>query len=52
MILDFLDCFFILMIIVIFGLIVHIETELKQVKTMMEEHVRFDQKLSKKALDD
>jgi len=43
---EILDIFYIFMIAVIFGFIVHIEAEMKQLKTMMHEHVRYDNTLA------
>ena len=42
MILSALDCFFVLMIAIIFGFIIMMEMQIKQIKTMMEEHIKFD----------
>lgn len=37
-----LDCFYIISIATIFGFIIMIEMQIKQIKTMMEEHIKFD----------
>jgi len=37
-----LDCFYILSIVSIFGFIIMMEMQIKQIKTMMEEHIKFD----------
>jgi hypothetical protein len=37
-----LDCFYILSIASIFGFIIMMEMQIKQIKTMMEEHIKFD----------
>ena len=44
---EWMDIIFIILISIIFGFIVHIETELHTIKTMMEEHVKFDSEKSK-----
>jgi len=40
--LDALDCFYILSIIAGFTFIIMMEMQIKQIKTMMEEHIKFD----------
>jgi len=45
MILSALDCFYILMIAVIFGFIIHLEVKVNQLVSMMEEHIRVDERL-------
>jgi hypothetical protein len=42
MILSPLDCFYIISIATIFGFIIMMEMQIKQIKTMMEEHIKFD----------
>ena len=37
-----LDCFYSLSIASIFGFIIMMEMQIKQIKTMMEEHIKFD----------
>ena len=37
-----LDCFYILAIISGFSFIMFMEIQIKQIKTMMEEHIKFD----------
>ncbi len=37
-----MDCFYIFMIAIIFGFIIHLEAQMSVVKKMMEEHVRTD----------
>ncbi len=44
---EWMDIIYIILISIIFGFIVHIETELHTIKTMMEEHVKFDSEKSK-----
>jgi hypothetical protein len=55
MIVTAIDCFYILMIAIIFGFIVHLEVQIKTLHTMMAEHVKCDASLtpknSKKPLD-
>ena len=48
MIISAIDCFYILMIAVIFGFIVHLEVQIKTLHTMMEEHVKCDTSLTLK----
>lgn len=45
MILDALDCFFIIMVLINFGFIIHLETQVRMLRSMMEEHTRFDDRL-------
>jgi len=47
-----LDVFYMFMIIVIFGFIVHLETEMKILITMMKEHTRYRTPLCEKDLED
>jgi hypothetical protein len=47
-----LDVFYMFMIIVIFGFIVHLETEMKILITMMKEHTRYRTPLCEKDLKD
>jgi len=42
MIVGALDCFYIVSIAAIFGFIIQMEMQIKQIKTMMEEHIKFD----------
>lgn len=42
MIVSALDCFYIISIGTIFGFIIQMEMQIKQIKTMMEEHIKFD----------
>ena len=42
MIVSPLDCFYILMIAVIFGFIIHLETNVKVLLEMMKEHTKCD----------
>tara|TARA_B100001939_G_scaffold19544_1_gene16077 strand:- start:1832 stop:2011 length:180 start_codon:yes stop_codon:yes gene_type:complete len=42
MIITIMDLFYIFMIAVIFGFIIHLEAQMSMVKKMMEEHVRTD----------
>jgi len=44
-ILDLLDIFFVTMIVIIFGFVIHLETQVKMIRTMMEEHIKFDDKI-------
>lgn len=37
-----IDCFYIISIATIFGFIIMMEMQIKQIKTMMEEHIKFD----------
>jgi len=45
MTLDALDCFFIIMVLINFGFIIHLETQVRMLTAMMQEHTRFDDKL-------
>jgi len=45
MIITIMDCFYILMIAVIFGFIIHLESKVNQLVSMMEEHIKVDQRL-------
>ena len=45
MTLGILDIFFVFMIILNFGFIVHLETQVKMLRSMMEEHCRYDNSL-------
>ena len=45
MILSVLDCFFILMIAIIFGFIIHLEVQMNMMLEMMKEHIKVDEKL-------
>ena len=51
MIIEILDIFYIIMIAVIFAFIVHIETHIKQLKTMMDEHVKYSNTLADLSTD-
>jgi hypothetical protein len=42
MTLNALDCFYILAIVFGFSFIMFMEVQIKQIKTMMEEHIKFD----------
>jgi len=46
MIITMMDCFYILMIAVIFGFIIHLESKINQLCSMMEEHIKVDEALS------
>lgn len=46
MIITMMDCFYILMIAVIFGFIIHLESKVNQLCSMMEEHIKVDEALS------
>ena len=46
MIITLMDCFYILMIGVIFAFIIHLEVKVSSLVSMMEEHVRIDERLS------
>jgi hypothetical protein len=37
-----LDCFYIIMFVIVFGFIIHIETNIKILLEMMKEHVKCD----------
>ena len=59
MIITLMDCFYIFMIAIIFGFIIHLEAQMSVVKKMMEEHVRTDdsikelcQKLNQNPIDE
>ena len=45
MILTALDCFFVLMIAIIFGFIIHLEVQMNMMVEMMKEHIKVDEKL-------
>lgn len=45
MIITIMDCFYILMIAVIFGFIIHLESKVNQLVSMMEEHIKVDERL-------
>jgi len=45
MIITLMDCFYILMIAVIFGFIIHLESKVNQLVSMMEEHIRVEDAL-------
>jgi len=45
MIITMMDCFYILMIAVIFGFIIHLESKVNQLVSMMEEHIKVDERL-------
>jgi len=45
MILSVLDCFFVLMIAIIFGFIIHLEVQMNMMLEMMKEHIKVDEKL-------
>ena len=54
-----MDLFYIFMIAIIFGFIIHLEAQMSMVKKMMEEHVRTDdsikelcQKLNQNPIDE
>jgi len=40
MIITAIDCFYILMIAVIFGFIIHLEVQIRLLRVMMEEHTQ------------
>jgi len=40
MIITLIDCFYIMMIAVIFGFIIHLEVQIRVLKAMMEEHTK------------
>jgi len=42
MTLSILDCFYIMMFVIVFGFIIHIETNIKILLEMMKEHVKCD----------
>jgi len=44
---EWMDIIYISLISIIFGFIVHMETQINTLKTMMEEHVKFDSEKSK-----
>ena len=48
---EILDIFYIVMIAVIFAFIVHIEAHIKQLRTMMDEHVKYSNTLADLACD-
>jgi len=41
-----IDLFYIAMILVIFGFIIHLEISMVSLKSMMKEHVKFDRRMS------
>jgi len=43
MLIEWMDIFYITMIGIIFAFIIHIETELHTIKTMIEEVIKFDE---------
>ena len=43
MLIEWMDVFYITMIGIIFAFIIHIETELHTIKTMIEEVIKFDE---------
>ena len=45
MILSALDCFFIIMVLINFAFVIHLETQVRMLRSMMEEHCRFDDSL-------
>lgn len=52
MIVSIMDCFYIAMFIIVFGFIIHIETNIKILMEMMKEHVRCESLADlKKSLD-
>ena len=46
MTLDLLDCFYLGSILIIMGFVAHMEMQIRVLRTMMEEHVKCDVKLS------
>jgi hypothetical protein len=40
MIITMMDCFYIMMIAVIFGFIIHLEVQIRLLRVMMEEHTK------------
>ena len=40
MIISIMDCFYILMIAIIFGFIIHLEVQIRLLRVMMEEHTK------------
>jgi len=53
MTMSLLDCIYLVSILVIFGFIIHIETNIKILMEMMKEHVKCDSLQDvKKSLDD
>lgn len=46
MTLDLLDCFYLGSILVIMGFVAHMEMQIRVLRTMMEEHVKCEVKLS------
>jgi len=40
MIITIMDCFYIMMIAVIFGFIIHLEVQIRLLRVMMEEHTK------------
>ena len=45
MIITIMDCFYIFMIAIIFGFIIHLESKVNQLVSMMEERIKVDEKL-------
>jgi len=45
MIITAIDCFYIMMIAVIFGFIIHLEVQMVSLKAMMEEHTKVTGKM-------
>jgi hypothetical protein len=46
MLITIMDCFYIGMIMIIFGCIFHLEISMTKLTAMMKEHTKFDQKMS------
>ena len=46
MLITAMDCFYIAMILVIFGFIIHLELSMTKLTAMMKEHTKFDVKMS------
>jgi hypothetical protein len=46
MIITAMDCFYIAMILTIFGFIMHLEVSMTKLTSMMKEHTKFDMKMS------
>lgn len=42
MIISLMDCFYIGIILIIFGFIIHLEAQVSTIKSMMEEHIKTD----------
>ena len=51
MTLDLLDCFYLGSILVIMGFVAHMEMQIRVLRTMMEEHVKCEVKLSEISKD-